>query len=144
MKKVLVMSVRNATVPAMSDTPRTDKFYWFETGAASKARSWLEFADFARQLERELNHLKEMREGDNKLVMALAEALGISITCQPHMLGLVWEQFHDGVLGLAEKLAAAEALALALGNDGIEANNDLAAMARENALKAYAQLKRKP
>lgn len=64
-------------------------------------------ADFARAIEAELQaahsrirELEGLREGDNKLILALAEDAGIKITCNPKMLGLVWEQFHDGVMRL--------------------------------------------
>jgi pyruvoyl-dependent arginine decarboxylase (PvlArgDC) len=52
------------------------------------------------ELKRERDEARELRNGDNQLIMALAEAVGIAITCNPKMLGIVWEQFHDGVLEL--------------------------------------------
>ena len=37
-----------------TDTPRTDEFYWRETGSNPVGRPVTEWADFARTLEREL------------------------------------------------------------------------------------------
>lgn len=42
----------------MSETPRTDAAYWAETGPSPVARSAPGWADFARDLERELNAAK--------------------------------------------------------------------------------------
>jgi hypothetical protein len=57
---------------------------------------------------KELNHImeqlaaeRELREGDNKLIRALAEDAGIKITASDKLLGAQWEQFHDGVMQLA-------------------------------------------
>jgi uncharacterized coiled-coil DUF342 family protein len=68
-------------------------------------------SDEIKRLERERDEARELRNGDNQLIMALAEAVGIAITCNPKMLGIVWEQFHDGVLELKrERDEAREAL----------------------------------
>ena len=56
------------------------------------------------ELEAQLMREKELREGDNILIRALAEGAGIKITCNPKMLGLVWEQFHDGVIEMKRKI----------------------------------------
>jgi hypothetical protein len=55
------------------------------------------------KLREELEKQKELREGDNKLIRALAEDAGIKITAPNHMLGSQWEQFHDGVIKLAHQ-----------------------------------------
>lgn len=52
------------------------------------------------ELMDEVKNLKELRKGDNTLILALAESVGIKIDCNPEMMGLVWEQFHEGVMNL--------------------------------------------
>ena len=47
----------------MSDTPRTDEFYWHETGANPVGRSAMEWSMFARTLERELAAVTQERDG---------------------------------------------------------------------------------
>jgi hypothetical protein len=53
------------------------------------------------ELETELLAERELREGDSKLIRALAEDAGIKITASDKLLGAQWEQFHDGVMKLA-------------------------------------------
>jgi TRAP-type C4-dicarboxylate transport system substrate-binding protein len=52
-------------------------------------------------IEEATEDLRELREGDNKLIRALAADAGIEITAPDHMLGAQWEQFHDGVMKLS-------------------------------------------
>lgn len=61
-----------------------------------------------RHHQKELKALKELREGDNKLIRALAEDAGIKITAPNHMLGVQWEQFHDGVMKQSRAAHASE------------------------------------
>lgn len=49
-------------------------------------------------LRHERNYLRELRDGDNKLILALAEGAAIPITASDKCLGAQWEQFQDGVL----------------------------------------------
>ena len=55
------------------------------------------------KLEIEISRLKELREGDNKLIIALAEGMGIEIHANPRLLGAVWEEFHDGCIALKKE-----------------------------------------
>jgi len=54
--------------------------------------------------KRYVDEAKALREGDNALILALAQDASIKITCAPHMLGLVWEQFHAGVMDMKRRL----------------------------------------
>ena len=56
------------------------------------------------ELEAALKREKELREGDNLLILSLAKEAGIKINCNPKLLGLVWEQFRDGVMELRERV----------------------------------------
>jgi len=88
----------------MTTTPITDKAYLSAQSESDKVDALLACCE---QLERKLNYEKELREGDNKLILALAEGAGIKITCDPKLLGLVWEQFHDGVMEMKDRLSFA-------------------------------------
>jgi hypothetical protein len=46
----------------MSETPRTDEFYWRETGSNPVGRPVTEWAEFARTLERELAAMTAEKE----------------------------------------------------------------------------------
>ena len=97
----------------MSDTPRTDEFYWRETGANPVGRSAMEWSMFARTLERELSearkHISDANRGaevnakvNQCLVRELAEArrqvegmaklLSPMTDCGRHMVqdGMFW------------------------------------------------------
>jgi hypothetical protein len=78
---------------------------------------------------KELAAERELREGDNKLIRALAEDAGIKITASDKLLGAQWEQFHDGVMQLAgerEKRESIESInkSLAQALDAERSNTD--------------------
>lgn len=52
---------------------------------------------------RKYDELCALREGDSKLIRALAEDAGINITASDKLPGKQWEQFHDGVMALAKE-----------------------------------------
>jgi hypothetical protein len=57
-----------------------------------------ELTKLLRDTEYTLDEVRKLRNGDNKLIQCLAEGAGIKINCDPKMLGVGWEQFHDGVM----------------------------------------------
>ena len=78
----------------MSTTPRTDAFYWIETGPAPVPRSAAEWGVFARELETELAHVRseldkrrdmpalllECRDALPAISLASARLHGVSLT----------------------------------------------------------------
>lgn len=88
--------------PSPEAKQAADDWHGFNFDVERKADFAEGYAAAAAKLEKEVADLKELREGDNKLIRALAEDAGIKITAPNHMLGQQWEQFHDGVMQLAK------------------------------------------
>jgi hypothetical protein len=59
-----------------------------------------EWCRIANKALTDLAQCQQLREGDNELIRALAESVGIKITAPNTLLGVQWEQFHDGVRAL--------------------------------------------
>ncbi len=59
----------------MSETPRTDEFYWRETGSNPVGRPVTEWAEFARMLERELAAMTSAKELAERQVAVLCQRL---------------------------------------------------------------------
>jgi len=57
----------------MSDTPRTDAFYWKSTGISPVGRGAAEWADFARELEREVARLDVLHKSQYETLKAWRE-----------------------------------------------------------------------